>query len=164
MSMSKEKLSSSEKQEQHIIDTAQELTALPPKIQRFIQLYMAGTYTVSQIAQLLDVSPRSCFLWLERSDVKRIIEETQRMTHEAVALNIKQLTLKAMNRLDKLIDSPVDAVALNAVKDVLDRAGHKPKNEIKIDKTVTTIEEKLKSIIDVTLEDTIIEGEFKDAE
>ena len=54
------------------------------------------------------------------------------------------------------MNSPIDGVALQAVKDVLDRAGHKSKQEIKIDKTVTTIEQKMKELID----STIIDVEF----
>lgn len=51
----------------------------------------------------------------------------------------------------------MDAIALQAVRDVLDRGGHKPKNEIKVDKTVTTIEQKMKEIIDMTIPDGVIE-------
>lgn len=159
--MSQENLN---KIEDSVAEKADELVSLPPKVQRFIQLYITGSHTIVQMAELLEVSPRTCHLWLDRQDVQRIIAETQRMTQEAVALNIKHLSLKAINRLADLVDSPVDTVALGAVKDILDRAGHKPRNEIKIDKTVHTIEEQLKNIIDVTLEDTVMEGEFVDSE
>ena len=39
------------------------------------------------------------------------------------------------------------------VKDVLDRAGHKPKSEMKIEKTVHTYEQKLGNLIDETIPD-----------
>lgn len=65
-----------------------------------------------------------------------------------VANQLKNLTMKATEKLNALVDSPIDGVALQAVKDILDRAGHKPKQEIKVDKTVTTVEEKLKSLVD----------------
>jgi hypothetical protein len=57
------------------------------------------------------------------------------------------------------MNSPIDGVALQAVKDVLDRAGHKPKNEIKVEKTVTTIEQKMKQLIDAT-----IDAEYEEVE
>jgi hypothetical protein len=69
-------------------------------------------------------------------------------THDIVAVQLNALTLKSVAKLSKLIDSPIDGVAFQAVRDVLDRGGHKPKQEIKIDKTVTTYEQKLKNLID----------------
>ena len=65
-----------------------------------------------------------------------------------MATQLKTLTLKATNKLASLIDSPIDGVALQAVKDVLDRGGHKAKQEIKVDKTVRTFEEKLQEVME----------------
>jgi len=97
-----------------------------------------------------------------RKDVRGCIADMQEITQEVVGNQLKNLTLKAINKLNSLIDSPIDGVALNAVKDVLDRAGHKPKQEIKIDKTVT-FEEKLKSIIDsVDVEYEILDDKVVD--
>ena len=54
------------------------------------------------------------------------------------------------------MDSPIDGIAFQACKDILDRTGHKAKNEIKVDKTVKTIEMQLNDlaneIIDVDFE------------
>ena len=46
------------------------------------------------------------------------------------------------------MDSPIDGVAFQACKDVLDRTGHKAKNEVKVEKTVKTIEMQLKDLAD----------------
>ena len=73
-------------------------------------------------------------------------------THDVVATQLKALTLKAVNKLGALTDSPIDGVALQAVKDILDRAGHKPKQEMKIDKTVTTYEQRLSDLIKTTID------------
>lgn len=56
--------------------------------------------------------------------------------------------------MEDLMQSPMDAVRFQASKDILDRTGHKAINEIKVDKTVTTIEQQLKAIADVTIEDS----------
>ena len=69
-----------------------------------------------------------------------------------VAMQLKALTNKAVNRLSALTDSPIDGVALQAVKDILDRTGHKAKQEIKVDKTVRTFEERLSEVIDKTID------------
>lgn len=138
------------------------ITTLPIKVQRFIHLYLTGQYSHNKLAQLLEVHPNTIANWLKRKDVKEVIEEMQKVTHDMVSVQLKALTLKAINKLNSLIDSPIDGVALQAVKDVLDRSGHKVKQEIKIDKTVTTIEEQIRKLADKTIIDAdyeIIEDE-----
>ena len=128
------------------------ITVLPPKIQRFVQLYMTGQYTNAKLAQLLEVDPHTISNWLKRKDVQAIMNDMAETTHMMVTAQLRALSQKAVNKLDSLIDSPIDGVALNAVKDVLDRTGHKPKQEIKVDKTVRTFEERLTDLIDKTID------------
>lgn len=128
------------------------ITVLPPKMQRFVQLYMTGQYTLSKLAQLLEVHPNTLGHWLKRKDVQSIISDMQMTTHEIVGQQLKNMSLKAVDKLGKLTESPIDGVALQAVKDILDRAGHKPKQEIKVDKTVRTFEEKLQDIMQKTID------------
>gem|GEM_PF-3232519 len=128
------------------------ITVLPPKIQRFVQLYMTGQYTNAKLAQLLEVDPHTISNWLKRKDVQAIMNDMAETTHKMVTAQLRALSQKAANKLDSLIDSPIDGVALNAVKDVLDRTGHKPKQEIKVDKTVRTFEERLTDLIDKTID------------
>lgn len=136
------------------------IVVLPPKMQRFIHLYMTGQYTLQKLGQLLEVHPNTLGNWLKREDVKSIIADMQDTTHDIVNIQLKTLTLKAVNKLSELTESPIDGVALQAVKDILDRAGHKAKQEIKIDKTVTTIEQKMKQLI----ENTIVDVEYEEVE
>jgi transposase-like protein len=133
------------------------IMSLPPKMQRFVHLYMTGQYTINKLAQLLEVHPNTLSNWLKRRDVRDVISDLQETTHDMVAIQLKTLTLTATNKLGELINSPIDGVALQAVKDVLDRAGHKTKQEIKIDKTVTTIEQKMKELVDATIIDVEVE-------
>lgn len=128
------------------------ITVLPPKMQRFVHLYMTGQYTMTKLAALLEVHPNTLTKWIKRRDVQAIIADMQEATHAMVGAQLKALSTKAANKLDTLIDSPIDGVALNAVKDVLDRTGHKPKQEIKVDKTVRTFEERLSDLIDRTID------------
>jgi transposase-like protein len=153
----------SEKENLTLITESEEestaITTLTPKMQRFVHLYMTGQYTVPKLAQLLEVHPNTLWKWLKREDVSAVIQDTQQATHDMVAVQLKALTLKATNKLGELVNSPIDGVALQAVKDILDRAGHKSKQEIKIDKTVTTIEQKMKDLIDATIIDVEVEDE-----
>jgi len=129
------------------------IASLPnPKMARFVHLYLTGQYSYNKIAQLLDVHPNTILSWAKRGDVKNVIAEMQESTHEIVTQQLKSLTIQASDRLRELMNSPIDGVALQAVKDVLDRAGHKTKQEIKIDKTVTTVEQKWKELMDNTLD------------
>ena len=134
------------------------ILSLTPKQQRYVHLFMTGQYSLNKLAQLLEVHPNTLHAWNKRQDVKDAIAEVQESTHSMVATQLKNLTLQATDKLRELMNSPIDGVALQAVKDVLDRAGHKSKQEIKIDKTVTTIEEKFKSLVD----STIIDAEFEE--
>ena len=137
---------------------------LSPKMQRFIHLYSTGQYSLSKLATLLEVHPNTLSKWLKRTDVKEVLLSMQESTHQVVGIQIKALSSLAVDRLQKLMSSPIDGVALQAVKDVLDRSGHKPKQEIKVDKTVITYEEKLHSLINNTIdvaEIDVIEGEYE---
>lgn len=133
-----------------------EFLALPPKVQRFIHLHITGQYTVQKLATLLEVHPNTCFNWLKQPSVKKFITEMQTANTEMVASHLKAMTMKAVGKLSELIDSPIDGVALQAVKDILDRAGHKAKQEIKVEKTIT-YEEKMRELVD----QTIIEGQYE---
>lgn len=143
------------------IESGQELlpalVALQPTHQRFVHMYLAGKYSTSQLAEIFDVHPNSILNWLKRKDVQAAISETQGVMNIMVTQQITNMASKAVTRLNNLMDSPMDMVALQAVKDVLDRSGHKPKSEMKIEKTVHTYEQKLGNLIDSTIEDTEFE-------
>lgn len=157
MSIEKENITPSTTNE---VDSA--LFELDPMKQRFIQMYMTGNFTLVKLAQLLEIHPNTASNWLKREDVQNAIAESQSNIQKQVQMQITANTMKAVSRLNTLMDSTVDAVALQAVKDVLDRGGHKPKSEIKVDKTITTIEQKFKEIIDATIEGDFIEIEVLD--
>lgn len=142
-----------------VVDEVADILTIPPKMQRFIHLYMTGQYTLVKLSELLEVHTNTLSKWLKRKDVKAIISDMQLETHDVVGQRLKSLSFAATEKLSKLINSPIDGVALNAVKDVLDRTGHKPKQEIKVDKTVTTYEEKLSNIINNTITLTSEDGE-----
>lgn len=135
------------------------LAEMPPKMQRFVHLYMTGQYSINKLAQLLELHPNTLGNWLKREDVKHAIGEMQSLTHDIVSNQMKAMTLKAMERMRELMDSPIDGVALQAVKDVLDRSGHKSKQEIKIDKTVRTFEEKLSDLIE-----NVIDADYEEVD
>ena len=134
-----------------------EVQLLEPKLQRFVHLYLTGQYNNRQLAQLLEVHENTINTWLKRDDVNTSIKEYQAMEHEMIDVQIKAMRMKAIQKMNDLMDSPIDGIAFQACKDKLDRTGHKAKNEIKVDKTVKTIEMQLRD-----LADDIIDVDFID--
>lgn len=129
-----------------------EVQLLEPKLQRFVHLYLTGQYNQSELADILEVHINTICNWLKREDVNMAIKEYQSAEHEIVDAKIKSMRLKAIERMNELMDSPIDGIAFQACKDILDRTGHKAKNEIKVDKTVKTIEMQLKDLAEDVLD------------
>ena len=123
-----------------------EIQLLEPKLQRFVHLYLTGQYNQTQLAQLLEVHKNTINSWLKREDVNLAIKEYQALEHEMIDVQIKSMRMKAIEKMNELMDSPIDGIAFQACKDILDRTGHKAKNEIKVDKTVKTIEMQLNDL------------------
>ncbi len=130
-----------------------EVQLLEPKLQRFVHLYLTGQYNQTQLAQLLEVHKNTINSWLKREDVNIAIKEYQAMEHEMIDVQIKAMRMKAIEKMNDLMDSPIDGIAFQACKDILDRTGHKAKNEIKIDKTVKTIEMQLNDLAENLITD-----------
>ena len=125
-----------------------DITVLDTKLQRFVHLYLTGAYTNKELAGLMDVHINKVYSWINREDVQMVITDMQKKEHEAVEIRLKSLRAKALEKMNDLMDSPIDGVAFQACKDVLDRTGHKAKNEVKVEKTVKTIEMQLKDLAD----------------
>ena len=134
-----------------------DLQLLEPKLQRFVHLYLTGQYNQTQIAQILEVHKNTINQWLKREDVGMAIKEYQQMEHEMYDVQIKAMRMKAIQKMNDLMDSPIDGIAFQACKDILDRTGHKAKNEIKVDKTVKTIEVQLNELADSLINDVEFE-------
>mgnify|MGYP003549123724 FL=1 len=130
-----------------------DITVLDTKLQRFVHLYLTGAYTNKELAGLMDVHINTIYSWINREDVQMVITDMQKKEHEAVEIRLKSLRAKALEKMNDLMDSPIDGVAFQACKDVLDRTGHKAKNEVKVEKTVKTIEMQLKDLADNILTD-----------
>lgn len=134
-----------------------EVQLLEPKLQRFVHLYLTGQYNQTQIAQILEVHKNTINQWLKREDVGLAIKEYQQLEHEMYDVQIKAMRMKAIQKMNDLMDSPIDGIAFQACKDILDRTGHKAKNEIKVDKTVKTIEVQLSELADSLINDVDFE-------
>lgn len=121
--------------------------------QKAIMLFLSGVCTSAKVAQMIGLkSPNTVYKWLGEPEVKAYIQKYQEAENKIVDSNMKAMRTKAMETVYKLMDSDTDQVALAAAKDILDRTGHKPKQEITKNVTVTTFEKKLGNLIDDTID------------
>ena len=126
---------------------------LTPAKTRMIMLYLTGSYTQKKIAQIVGVSENTVRAWLMDENVQYIIKEIQSREFVKIQSDLNALKHKAIETLTKLLDSDMDTVRYQAAKDILDRGGHKAEQSIKVNKTVTTREEQLASLMNSTIGD-----------
>lgn len=136
------------------------ITELTAKQQRFVHLYITGQYKLTQISELLGVHYNTISSWLRNDNIKQMIATYQEEEHELIETSLKSLRTKAIQKLGELVDSPIDGVALSAVKDILDRGGHKPTQKVEKNVTITTYEQQLKEIMN----GVVIDVDFEDGE
>ena len=134
-----------------------DITLLEPKLQRFVHMYLTGKYNHRQLAEIFEVHENTINSWLKRDDVMMAIREYQSLEHEMFDIQINSMRMKAIEKMNELMDSPIDGIAFQACKDILDRTGHKAKNEIKVDKTVKTIEVQMQELADSLISDADFE-------
>lgn len=132
------------------------LAELTPAKTRMILLWLSGLYTQTAISKIIGVSDVTIRAWLNQTAVQTIIKELQKKEWQIIDSALKAKRMKAINTMDQLMDSPMDAVRFQASKDILDRTGHKAITEMKIDKTVTTIEQQLRELADSVIDDAEI--------
>ena len=146
----------------------QELMAtLTPAKTRLIMLWLTGQYTQRKIAQIIGISESTVRVWLLDPAVQMVIAELQSREFAVIDSNLKALAFKALRTMDDLLESNMDNVRFQAAKDLLDRSGHKPQQTVKVEKTITNLEQSLNDmrnfsfnpddVIDVDISDIVEE-------
>lgn len=136
---------------------------LTPAKMRMISMYLTGMYSQGHIAKVIGVSANTIRAWLMSDEVQTLISIMQEKEFNLIESRLKSMRYKALDTMDDLLDSPIDQVRYNASKDILDRTGHKPQQTIKVDKTVTNIEQQLKQLADFNIdEDNIVDVDVDD--
>ena len=82
-----------------------------------IQLMVYTDKQKQEIVKELGVAPNAISRWMAREDFQKALQEEMQR-------GFKDLAVKARKKLDQLIDSPNDGVALGACKEVLSKAGY----------------------------------------
>jgi len=110
---------------------------LNEKQQKCIILMVTSGKTQKQIAKEIQISENTISEWKRNKEFK---EEIQKQMRE----NFGSLAIEAQQKLRKLLNSQNENIQIQAVKDILDRAGYKP-----IEKTEITAESKVELVDDV---------------
>lgn len=138
--------------------TLMDVTSLPPKQQRFLNLYLTGAYTHQEIANLLRVHINTIGNWLRVPIIKEYIKKYQEEEYEETRVKLNAMTKQAVETMLDLLESPIDGIRYQASKDILDRAGHKTSQKMEIKKEVFNYEQRMFELIDEAIsEEDIIE-------
>lgn len=109
---------------------------LTEKQQKCVFLMITTNKTQKQIAKEIQISENSICEWKKDKEFK---EEIQKQMKE----NFGSLAIEAQQKLRKLLNSKNESIQMQAIKDVLDRAGYKPieKSEISGGYTVELVDD-----------------------
>ena len=105
--------------------------ALNQRMQKAVEMLVHTKMQKQEIAEELKVSRTTFSLWLRREDFQEAIKAEMNRAFQPLAY-------KARQRLNNLIDSKNEQVALAASKDALDRAGYGATQ--KVENTITNKE------------------------
>lgn len=88
-----------------------------------ISLMIGTNKTQKQIAKEINITEKTICEWKKQKEfVNEIEKELQQ--------NFGSLAVEAQKQLNKLLKSSNENVRMQAIKDVLDRAGYKPKEKV----------------------------------
>jgi DNA-binding transcriptional regulator YiaG len=132
------------------------MEAMSPVKNRLVLMYLTGQYSQKQMAHVLGVSEMTVRNWLFSDAVQFVIAEIQKREFNYIDSKLKSLREKATSTLFDLMDSEIDQVRFSASKDILDRTGHKAVQNIKVDKTVLTLEQQLKQAANINIDNSEI--------
>ena len=104
---------------------------LKPRQKKCIKMLVSGTMTQADVAAALKVSEQTICNW----------KKNEKFAEELAAANrlvISSLVPAAVQRTKALLNAESEAVQLAAAKDILDRAGYKPQDNIKLNADITS--------------------------
>lgn len=106
---------------------------LTKKHKTAIELLIEGTMSKTDIAQSVNVSRQTLNKWLNDTDFKAEYDEQLKEIDRRFKRRISNMTAAALDRQEKILKrSKNDIAAASVAKDVLDRAGYAPDDNINI--------------------------------
>lgn len=98
-----------------------------------IRLLIEGSLTKEEIAKNVKVSRTTLYNWLQDDDFNEELEEQTAEIDRLTRTRIRNMTKKALDRQEKILDySKNDMAAASVAADILDRAGYGPEDTLNI--------------------------------
>lgn len=113
---------------------------LKPKQKKCIEMLVCGSYTQVQIARELKISEQTICNWKKDKEFSSELEKQLRLC-------VQTLAPKAVRTMENLLKSESDNVRFSAAKDILDRTGFKPSDNINVKNTIAAEQSKLDDIL-----------------
>lgn len=110
---------------------------LKPKQKKCIEMLVSGTMTQADVAAALKVSEQTICNWKRNEEFAEELAAANRLV-------ISSLVPAAVQRTKALLSADSEAVQLAAAKDILDRAGYKPQDNIRLHANI--VSEKLADV------------------
>ena len=110
-------------------------------------MLVCGSYKQAQIARELKISEQTICNWKNKD------EEFAAELSKHLRISLKTLVPKAVKTIEDLLESESDNVRLSAAKDILDRTGFKPSDNINVNGTIVAEQSKLDDLIKQMSED-----------
>ena len=104
---------------------------LNKKQKKCIELMVSGDMSQNEIAKTIGVIPGTISDWKKKDEFR---EEYDRATK----IVINSIVPKAVQTIKSLLNADSEQVRLAAAKDVLDRAGYKAQDDIKLNANITS--------------------------
>ena len=113
---------------------------LKPKQKKCIEMLVCGSYTQAQIARELKISEQTICNWKKDEEFAAKLSKQLRVC-------VQTLAPKAVRTMENLLQSESDNVRFSAAKDILDRTGFKPSDNINVNGTIAAEQSKLDDIL-----------------
>lgn len=104
---------------------------LKPRQKKCIEMLVSGAMTQADVAAALKVSEQTICNWKKNEEFAEELAAANRLV-------ISSLVPAAVQRTKALLNAESEAVQLAAAKDILDRAGYKPQDNIKLNADITS--------------------------
>ena len=104
---------------------------LKPRQKKCIEMLVSGAMTQADVAAALKVSEQTICNWKKNEEFAAELAAANRLV-------ISSLVPAAVQRTKALLNAESEAVQLAAAKDIPDRAGYKPQDNIKLNADITS--------------------------
>ncbi|WFD09958.1 phBC6A51 family helix-turn-helix protein [Tepidibacter hydrothermalis] len=105
---------------------------LSAKQKKCIKLMASGEHTQKEIAKQINITEKTICEWKKNDEFMQELDYL-------IALSIRSVAAKAFKTQTNLLDSKNDMVRYMAAKDILDRAGFKPDEKLKVEGFSTVV-------------------------